>query len=74
MSPPEQPHPSTRLGLISLLTGLAGSAIAYLGLWLESDLVGLTGFSIVAIAVIGAVGSLLWNILWILRRKWRKEE
>jgi len=74
MTPSGQPHPSTRLGLISLLAGVAGSAIAYLGLWLESDVVGLTGFSIVAIAVIGAVGSLLWNLLWIIRRKWRKEQ
>jgi len=70
MPQPGQPHPSTRLGLISLVTGVFGSAIAYLGLWLESDAVGLAGFSMVAIAVIGAVGSLLWNIIWVIGRKW----
>ncbi len=69
-----QPHPSTRLGLISLLAGVLGSAIAYLGLWLESDAVGLAGFSMVGIAVIGAVGSLLWNMAWVIGRKLRKEE
>ncbi len=74
MPHPGQSHPSSRLGLISLVTGVVGSAIAYLGLWLESDAVGLVGFSIVAIAVIGAIGSLLWNVMWIFARKLRKKE
>ncbi len=69
--PSRKPHPSARLGLLSLLTGLTGSAVAYLGLWIESDSVGLAGFSIVAVAVIGAVGSLLWSAIWAISRKWR---
>ncbi|HFC53386.1 MAG TPA: hypothetical protein ENJ43_03030 [Gammaproteobacteria bacterium] len=71
MSPPRKSHPSTRLGLLSLLTGLVGSAIAYLGLWIESDNVGLAGFGLVAVAVLGAVGSLLWNAIWVISSKWR---
>ncbi len=66
-----KPHPSARLGLLSLLAGVIGSGIAYLGLWIESDSVGLVGFSLVSVAVIGAVSSLLWNLIWTIRRKWR---
>ncbi len=72
MSPSRQPHPSSRLGIISLLTGIAGSAIAYLGLWLESDMIGLAGFSIVTIAVLGAVGALLWNLIWVIHTRHQK--
>jgi len=74
MQPARQPHPSTRLGLVSLLAGIAGSAIAYLGLWIESSIVGLIGFSLVGIAVAGAVTSLLWNITWVIREKWHKKD
>ncbi len=74
MSPSRQSHPSARLGLISLIAGVAGSSIAYLGLWLESDAVGLAGFSVVAVAVTGAVGSLLWNIVWIITGNQRQEK
>ncbi len=71
MPSPQHSHPSARLGLLSLITGILGSAIAYLGLWLESDGIGLAGFSLVAIALIGAIGALVWNLAWNIRRKWR---
>ncbi len=69
MPRPGQPHRSSQLGLISLAAGVAGSGIAYLGLWLGSDTVGLVGFGIVTIAVTGAIGSLFWNLAWIIARK-----
>jgi hypothetical protein len=47
---------------MSMLLGLVGSAIAYFGLWLESDMVGLIGFSGVSLAVIGILTSLVWAI------------
>ena len=69
----ERPHPSARLGLLSLLIGIIGSAIAYLGLWIESNVVGLIGFSLVGVAVVGAIGSLIWNVAWVLKRGLSKE-
>lgn len=74
MPPSVQAHPSSRLGLISLLAGIVGSAIAYLGLWIESDIVGLAGFILVSMAVIGAIISMLWNLAWIIRKKGRDKE
>ncbi len=62
-------HPSARLGLLSMILGVVGSAIAYLGLWLESNGVGLIGFSLVGVAVVGAVASLVWNVLWSIGRR-----
>lgn len=47
---------------MSMLLGLLGSAVAYFGLWLESDIVGLIGFSGVSIAVLGILTSLFWAI------------
>jgi len=47
---------------MSMLLGLLGSAVAYFGLWLESDIVGLIGFSGVSIAVLGILISLFWAI------------
>lgn len=58
----QQPHKSAKLGAMSMLLGLLGSAIAYFGLWLESDIVGLVGFSGVSIAVLGILISLFWAI------------
>jgi hypothetical protein len=58
----QQPHKSARLGVMSMLLGLVGSAIAYFGLWLESDIVGLIGFSGVAISVVGILTALFWAI------------
>ncbi len=69
MSPPERSHPSARLGLLSLIAGVIGSAIAYLGLWVESNIVGLIGFSLVGVAVIGAVGALIWNVVWSIKKR-----
>ncbi len=69
MAATNRPHPSARLGIVSLITGIVGSGIAYLGLWIESDVVGLVGFSLVGIAVAGAVGSLLWNVVWSIRKR-----
>ena len=71
MPRPRQSHPSSQLGLVSLAAGVIGSGIAYLGLWLESDTVGLVGFGIVTIAVAGAIGSLIWNMAWVIARKQR---
>lgn len=47
---------------MSMLLGLVGSAVAYFGLWLESDMVGLIGFSGVSLAVVGILTSLVWAI------------
>ena len=62
-----QPHKSAKLGAMSMLLGLVGSAIAYFGLWLESDIVGLIGFSGVSVAVVGILVSLFWAIAAQLR-------
>ena len=53
----------TELGLgVRRLLGLLGSAVAYFGLWIESDVTGLIGWSAVGIALLGGVTSLFWYI------------
>jgi len=56
------PHKSAELGAKSMLLGLLGSVIAYFGLWVESDIVGLIGWGTVSIAMIGGLTSLFWYI------------
>lgn len=65
----EQPHKSVRLGTNAMLLGLVGAAIAYLGLWIESDMTGLVGFIMVGIAVPGAIISLVWSIIYAWRTR-----
>ncbi len=64
---PPDPHASAKLGVSAFLLGLVGSAIAYLGLWIESDVTGLIGWSLVGLALLGGVTSVLWNIAASLR-------
>ena len=59
---PQQAHKSAELGAKSMLLGLLGSAVAYFGLWIESDVTGLIGWSAVGIALLGGVTSLFWYI------------
>ena len=54
---------------MAMMLGLLGSAIAYFGLWIESDMVGLIGFSLVAIAVPGGIIALFWSILHAWRTR-----
>ncbi len=65
----QQPHKSVRIGVYAMILGLAGSVIAYLGLWLESDMMGLIGFCMVGIAIPGAFISLFWSMLHAWRNK-----
>ncbi len=60
-------HPSAKLGVLSLLLGIAGSGIGYLGLYLKQDMMGLVAVIIIGFAVLGAFASLLWNIVWTMR-------
>lgn len=63
MNEPQQPkraHKSAELGAKSMLLGLVGSAVAYFGLWLESDMTGLIGWGTVGIAMLGGLVSLFW--------------
>ena len=65
MSEPEQPqraHKSAELGAKSMLLGLIGSAVAYFGLWIESDMTGFVGWGAVGIAMLGGLISLFWYI------------
>ena len=43
-----------------MVLGLIGSAVAYFGLWLESDMAGLIGWGAVGIAMLGGLVSLFW--------------
>jgi len=43
-----------------MLLGLIGSAVAYFGLWIESDMTGLIGWGAVGIAMLGGLISLFW--------------
>jgi len=65
----QQPHKSVQIGVYAMMLGLVGSAIAYFGLWLESDIMGLVGFCMVGIAIPGALISLFWSILHAWRTK-----
>jgi len=65
MNEPQEPkraHKSAELGAKSMLLGLIGSAVAYFGLWLESDMTGLIGWGAVGIAMLGGIISLFWYI------------
>ncbi len=57
---PERAHKSAELGAKSMLLGLLGSAVAYFGLWIESDTTGLIGWGAVGIAMLGGVVALFW--------------
>lgn len=70
---PPVPHPSVKLGVSAFLLGLLGSAIAYLGLWIESDLTGLVGWSLVGFALLGGIASVCWNIAGTLRQRRRDD-
>lgn len=65
----DQPHKSVRLGVNAMMLGLVGSAIAYFGLWIESDMTGLIGFILVAIAVPGAIIALIWSLVYAWRMR-----
>ncbi len=65
-------HPSAKLGVLSLLLGIAGSGIGYLGLYLKQDMMGLVAVIIIGFAVLGALTSLIWNIVWAIRGEGRK--
>lgn len=69
---PPNAHPSAKLGVLSLLLGIAGSGIGYLGLYLKQDMMGLVAVIIIGFAALGALASLLWNIVWTMRGKERK--
>ncbi|MDO9188506.1 MAG: hypothetical protein Q7U24_01435 [Sulfurimicrobium sp.] len=60
-------HPSATLGVLSLLLGIAGSGIGYLGLYLKQDMMGLIAVIIIGFAVLGALASLIWNVVWTIR-------
>ena len=60
-------HPSAVLGVLSLLLGIAGSGLGYLGLYLKQDMMGLVAVIIIGIAALGAIVSLAWNIVWTMR-------
>ncbi|HEC17264.1 MAG TPA: hypothetical protein ENI99_11950 [Sedimenticola sp.] len=59
---PKRAHKSAELGAKSMLLGLLGSAVAYFGLWIESDVTGLIGWSAVGLAMLGGIISLFWYI------------
>ncbi|MCF6280605.1 MAG: hypothetical protein L3J28_00090 [Candidatus Polarisedimenticolaceae bacterium] len=69
----QQPHKSVQIGVYAMMLGLVGSAIAYLGLWLESDMMGLVGFCLVGIAIPGALISLFWSVLHAWRNRGQPE-
>ena len=54
------PHISAKLGLLSLLVGVVGSLVAYMGLWTDFSILGLIGFLMVAVAALGGVVSVIW--------------
>jgi len=63
MNEPHQPkraHKSAELGAKSMLLGLIGSAVAYFGLWIESDMTGFIGWGAVGVAMLGGLISLFW--------------
>ena len=72
MNEPQQPkraHKSAELGAKSMLLGLIGSAIAYFGLWIESDMMGLVGWGAVGMAMLGGLISLFWYIAASIYRR-----
>jgi len=71
MNEPQQPkraHKSAELGAKAMLLGLIGSAVAYFGLWIESDMTGFIGWGAVGVAMLGGLVSLIWYIGASLQR------
>jgi len=70
---PKRAHKSAELGAKSMLLGLIGSAVAYFGLWIESDITGFVGWGAVGVAMLGGLISLFWymgaSILQVIRTK-----
>jgi hypothetical protein len=60
-------HPSAKLGVLSLLLGIVGSGIGYLGLYLKQDMMGLIAVIIIGFAALGALAALIWNFIWTMR-------